>query len=83
MLLKLTLSLAVLLWEAACGLGDAASAAGDSARGPRELPDPSRLAGLGEEGDEEEDGDEAEGEEEEEAAEMLKKVILQPAVAVS
>ena len=78
--LKLTLSPATVLWDAACGLGDAASAAGDSARGPRELPVPSRLAGLGDE--EEEDGDEADGEEEE-AAEMLKKVILQPAGDVS
>ncbi len=75
--LKLTLSPATVLWDAACGLGDAA---GDSARGPRELPVPSRLAGLEDEG--EEDGDEA-GEEEEEAVEMLKKVILQPAGAVS
>lgn len=69
-----------MLWEAACGLGDAASGAGDPARGPRELPVTSRLAALGEEG--EEDGDEA-GEEEEEAAEMFAKVILQPAGAVS
>ncbi len=73
----------MLLWEAACGLGDAASGAGDSAWGPRELPMTSRLAGLGEEGEEEEDGDEADGEEEEEAVEMFVKVILQPAGAVS
>ena len=74
----------MLLWEAALGgcLGDAASGAGDSARGPRELPVPSRLAGLGDEGEEEEDGDGAD-EEEAEAKEMFAKVMVQPTGAVS
>jgi hypothetical protein len=49
---------------------DAVSGAGDSAGGPRELPVPSKLTRLGEEG-------------EEEAVEMFVKVMLQPADAVS